>query len=452
MQIRQSTKKITFFIDSPNCVKTSAKDRGSMLLLEKWECPEAQRKDFQNLPLKRKNVPLQRKIKPYTKSLAINMKTRFLLTTLLFTYISVATWAQGITFLPEGATFQQAVEQAKSSKKKIFLDCYTSWCGPCKQMARNIFTQQVVGDFMNPSYVCIKIDMEKGEGPGLMQKLDVTAFPTFIIFNSEGKEIGRWVGGSNAETFIQKVKDNSKDTSTESMDLRFANGERDPQFLLEYINMLGASYKQKQCNIVAEALLDGKAETFASDAALSSVFMKHLQNPFHPAFVYTAKQPQALVAATSQAAVSAKLQNTWNSYSRTLIEEKDGAVSMDTEKFQAFVDLMEEYNVPNREQIRLTTLIGYAEKKQDWELYVSTLEEYWNSKDLDMNDLELCKFSTPVIQHCQDQKLRNAVKKMLQKRLKDLRSGKREPLRKIGNMTLAGSLDQAMERLIKEMD
>ena len=48
--------------------------------------------------------------------------------------------------------------------------------------------------------------------------------------------------------------------------------------------------------------------------------------------------------------------------------------------------------------------------------------------------------------------LLQTVKKMLQKRLKDLRSGKREPLRKIGNMTLAGSLDQAMERLIKEMD
>ena len=81
-------------------------------------------------------------------------------------------FAQGITFLPEGATFQQAVEQAKISKKKIFLDCYASWCGPCKQMARNVFTQQSVGDFMNPSFVCIKIDMEKGEGPALQQKLD----------------------------------------------------------------------------------------------------------------------------------------------------------------------------------------------------------------------------------------------------------------------------------------
>jgi hypothetical protein len=113
---------------------------------------------------------------------------------------------------------------------------------------------------------------------------------------------------------------------------------------------------------------------------------------------------------------------------------------------------MEECNVPQREQIRLTALINYAEKKRDWNLYVTHLQEYWNNKDLDINDLDLCKFSTPVIKDCQDKKLRNDIKTMLQKRLKDLRSGKREPLRKIGNMTLAGSLDQAMEKLIEELE
>ena len=380
------------------------------------------------------------------------MKTRNILTVLLLLSLSMTAFAQGITFLPEGATFQQAVEQAKISKKKIFLDCYASWCGPCKQMARNVFTQQSVGDFMNPSFVCIKIDMEKGEGPALQQKLDLTAYPTFVIFNSEGKEIGRWVGGSNAETFIQKVKDNSKDAGTESMDKRFADGDRDPQFLLEYLNALGATYKQSQCNVVAEALLDGKAETFASDATLSNVFMKHLQNPYHPSFIYTAKNPQALTTTVGNAAVNAKLQSIWNNYPRTLIEEENGTANMDMEKFQAFVQLMEECNVPQREQIRLTALINYAEKKRDWNLYVTHLQEYWNNKDLDINDLDLCKFSTPVIKDCQDKKLRNDIKTMLQKRLKDLRSGKREPLRKIGNMTLAGSLDQAMEKLIEELE
>lgn len=47
---------------------------------------------------------------------------------------------------------------------------------------------------MNPKFICIKIDMEKGEGPSLTQKFQVSAFPTFIIFNSDAQEIGRfWV-------------------------------------------------------------------------------------------------------------------------------------------------------------------------------------------------------------------------------------------------------------------
>mgnify|MGYP003310629162 CR=1 FL=1 len=115
------------------------------------------------------------------------MKLKKVFTIFAFILVSIGASAQGITFLPEGATFQQAVDYAKKEGKKIFLDCYTSWCGPCKKMARDVFPQAEVGEFMNPQFVSIKIDMEKGEGPELMKKLDVTAFPTFIVFNSEGK-------------------------------------------------------------------------------------------------------------------------------------------------------------------------------------------------------------------------------------------------------------------------
>lgn len=71
--------------------------------------------------------------------------------------------SKGMVFEKEGTLFNQAVQKAKSTGKLIFLDCYTSWCGPCKMMANTVFPQEVVGNFMNPKYVCIKIDMEKGK-------------------------------------------------------------------------------------------------------------------------------------------------------------------------------------------------------------------------------------------------------------------------------------------------
>lgn len=359
---------------------------------------------------------------------------------------TIAASAQGISFLPEGATLSQAVEFAQRDGRKVFLDCYTSWCGPCKMMARDIFTQQKVGDYMNPRFVCIKIDMEKGEGPELMKRLDITAFPTFIIFGSDGKEIGRWMGGSDADRFVGKVKEHSVLSASASMDERFANGDRDPEFLREYLQTLGSKLKRVQANEVAEALLDGKAETFASDDYLRSVFMTHLQNPFHPSFIHTAKHPQVLAEAVGQDALNEKMSRVWTNYPRTLITETDTLVTVDEDKWQAFLVLMEECDVPDRDRIRFTSQMTFAEKKRDWADYVT------NFKDLyiltDVNDLDLCKLSTPVVKDCADPALRAEVKAMLQDRLAKLHSGEREPLYKIGNMTLSGSISKAIEMLI----
>ena len=61
-------------------------------------------------------------------------------------------------------SFAQALEATKTENKLVFMDCYTSWCGPCKRMASQVFVQEQVGEYFNPRFVCVKIDMEKGEG------------------------------------------------------------------------------------------------------------------------------------------------------------------------------------------------------------------------------------------------------------------------------------------------
>ena len=60
--------------------------------------------------------------------------------------------------------FAEALEAAKSENKLVFMDCYTSWCGPCKLMASKEFVQEKAGEYFNPRFVSVKIDMEKGEG------------------------------------------------------------------------------------------------------------------------------------------------------------------------------------------------------------------------------------------------------------------------------------------------
>ena len=104
-----------------------------------------------------------------------------------------------MAFEPEGTLFKDAVAKAKQMNKLVFLDCYTSWCGPCKMMSNTVFPQEKVGAYMNPRFVNIKIDMEKGEGVELAKRLQISAYPTFIIFNGDGNEIGRFLGGCDAD-------------------------------------------------------------------------------------------------------------------------------------------------------------------------------------------------------------------------------------------------------------
>ena len=123
--------------------------------------------------------------------------------------VASVTFAQGVAFEPDGTLLPQAAAKAKKENKLVFVDCYTQWCGPCKKMARDIFPQEKVGKFMNERFVNVKIDMEASYAEGLSKEWQVSGYPTFIIFNADGKEIGRFMGGSDADGFISRVAEKS---------------------------------------------------------------------------------------------------------------------------------------------------------------------------------------------------------------------------------------------------
>lgn len=107
---------------------------------------------------------------------------------------------EGIQFIE--ANWSKAIVEAKKQNKLIFLDAYASWCGPCKLLKKNTFSDKEAGEYFNKNFINVAIDMEKGDGPALSEKYPVNAYPTLIIINAEGKSITYTQGYINPKQLI----------------------------------------------------------------------------------------------------------------------------------------------------------------------------------------------------------------------------------------------------------
>ena len=111
---------------------------------------------------------------------------------------------QGITFF-EGS-LQEGLEKAKSENKLLFVDCYTTWCGPCKILKQYTFRDANLGDYMKDNYISLAIDMETTEGQVLAKKYGIEAYPTLLFLDKYGRVVNHQVGGIGAEALLAKAE------------------------------------------------------------------------------------------------------------------------------------------------------------------------------------------------------------------------------------------------------
>lgn len=139
--------------------------------------------------------------------------------TLLFMLPLLAfTQEKGIQF-EHNTTWEKVKEKAKKENKHIFVDCFTTWCGPCKWMADNVFVEESVGEFFNANYVNLKLQFDETENDSddvkswyaeakrFAEDYSVKAYPTFLVFNPNGELVDKVIGGNQAEQFIDRFKD-----------------------------------------------------------------------------------------------------------------------------------------------------------------------------------------------------------------------------------------------------
>ncbi|HYG49491.1 MAG TPA: thioredoxin family protein [Flavobacteriales bacterium] len=154
---------------------------------------------------------------------------------MLFLITAGQGYSQGIQF-EHDSTLAQLKEKAKKLHKPIFIDCYTSWCGPCKWMVKNTFSNDTVGKYFNTRFISAKLDMEKGDGAAIGKAYSVMSYPTYLFLDSTGKILHRFVGLQRPKEFLanaQKALD--PESCFGALKKKYKEGNRDYQFIQRYM-------------------------------------------------------------------------------------------------------------------------------------------------------------------------------------------------------------------------
>lgn len=166
------------------------------------------------------------------------MKIKFFISSLCLIGQITFVNAQDRSIQFEHGTWAEIKAKAAKENKTIFFDAFTSWCGPCKTLAAEVFTINEVADYFNTNFVNAKFDMEKGEGPELAKMYGVRAYPSLMFINADGKLINKREGALDFKVLLEVAKKSIGGESLEYLQTQYKNGNREYQFIKKYLSRM----------------------------------------------------------------------------------------------------------------------------------------------------------------------------------------------------------------------
>jgi len=237
-------------------------------------------------------------------------------------------------------------------------------------MAKNVFTQQSVGDYYNENFINMKIDMEEGMGLTFRRDYPVRAFPTLMFIDDKGEIVRKEVGAKQVPGFIALGEDvvGSYDRSGEYEE-EYVKGNRDYNLVLEYVKALNKSGKPSS-KIANDFLRNNKD---LSEDRLTDFLYEAVTSTDSRIFDLYARQLPAVQAKYGDEAAMDKI-------------SRAGEASLETAIAFESMDLLEEthkiinhYNPTYGEEFRLKSYLEFARATNDISLMRASILEMTES-------------------------------------------------------------------------
>ena len=353
---------------------------------------------------------------------------------------------EGIKF-QKGLSWSKILEKAKKENKFIFLNGYTTWCVPCKEMAMDIFPRSDVGAFFNQNFISVAVQFDVTSSDDLEvrswyddakkihDKYQVQSYPTYLYFNPEGHLVHTLLGSTvNAKEFIEKSK-LALDPKTQYSKLKqqYQNGNRDSIFLATLTAVGYSLGDQDSLKYYAQDYLRLKKDLFsANDVRLivattrksSGIGFAYLRN--HSKLVDSIVGP-GVSKSVIKHIVSNEIVRPLTRLNLTITEYRGGMVvyggtiipNVDWQLAKNKLDA--DYSDISDEVLRKAKLEHFQELK-DWKQYVLVIEAWRKSQSFDQIERdELDNYLRSLFDQCAD---KTALKYALKWSMQNLKADK----------------------------
>jgi thioredoxin-related protein len=291
----------------------------------------------------------------------------------------------GMHFTP--GTWASLLARAREEGKLIFLDANTSWCGPCKQMRREIFPQKAVAQLYNSNFINVDMDMEKGEGIDIRKKYAVHAYPTFLYINGDGEIVHKTVGSCEAVDFRQHGLDAlSPSHNLLYLSKKYSEHQKEEGFVSAYLTALRDAAEDGLADTVAVTFLQTRGPSTWKDAASWKMLNDFVNNATAAPFLALVKEQATYGTLFGQEDVEKKIYQTYLAWPHHYLQyPENGKAILDQPAFDAFMQQVKASKYGKKAEVEARSKLTIYFGLREWSNYATTVNGMLSDHIIPMN-------------------------------------------------------------------
>jgi len=179
----------------------------------------------------------------------------------------------------------ETLEQMKAAQKKasdgmlmLFVDVYATWCGPCKMMDSEVYTDPAVADYMNAHFLSVRLDGESDFGRIYASEQGLEGYPSMFIFSDDGERVSKIVGFTPAADLKSSLSSITEGFSkVKTYRALYQKGTLDAESFADYITVVRDMGNQEEADRLAaeymEQLMAEKSKLSDDDIRVVAFYM-----------------------------------------------------------------------------------------------------------------------------------------------------------------------------------